>query len=59
MMQTLSSIHELSALEVAAQYASGALSPVDATRACLERISAWESRLNAMYRVDAEGALAA
>jgi aspartyl-tRNA(Asn)/glutamyl-tRNA(Gln) amidotransferase subunit A len=58
MMQTLSSIHEYSALEVAAQYASGALSPVDATRACLERIAAWEPRLNAMYRIDSEGALA-
>jgi len=58
MMGALSSIHEFSALEVAAQYASGALSPVDATRACLDRIAAWEPRLNAMYRIDGEGALA-
>jgi len=58
-MQALSSIHEISALEVAAQYASGALSPVDAAQACLDRIAAWEPRLNAMYRIDRDGALAA
>src|SRR5262249_7926155 len=33
--------------------------PVDATRACLDRIAAWEPKLNAMYRVDRDGALAA
>ncbi len=52
-------MHELDALQVAAQYAAGELSPVDVARACLERIGAWEPRLNAMYRVDPEGASAA
>ena len=55
----MSAIHDLSGAGLAAQYASGALSPVEAARACLERIEAWEPRLNAMYRVDREGALAA
>jgi Asp-tRNA(Asn)/Glu-tRNA(Gln) amidotransferase A subunit family amidase len=50
--------HDLDAIQVAAQYQRGALSPVDVARACLARIEAWEPRLNAMYRVDKEGALA-
>jgi aspartyl-tRNA(Asn)/glutamyl-tRNA(Gln) amidotransferase subunit A len=55
----MASIHELDAPQVAAQYSAGALSPVDAVRDCLARIDAWEPKLNAMYRVDREGALAA
>jgi aspartyl-tRNA(Asn)/glutamyl-tRNA(Gln) amidotransferase subunit A len=49
---------DLDALQVAAQYAAGALSPVDVARACLERIDAWEPRLNAMYRIGRDEALA-
>jgi hypothetical protein len=49
----------LDALQVAAQYAGGALSPVDVARDCLARIEAWEPKLNAMYRIDREGAMAA
>ena len=55
----MAGLHELSAAELAVQYASRAVSPVDVTRACLERIAACEGRLNAMYRVDREGAAAA
>ncbi|MGH8705246.1 MAG: amidase [Burkholderiales bacterium] len=55
----MGAIHELSAAQLAAQYASGALSPVEAARACLERMDAWEPRVNAMYRVDRDGALGA
>jgi aspartyl-tRNA(Asn)/glutamyl-tRNA(Gln) amidotransferase subunit A len=51
-------IHERSAAGLAMAYASGELSPVAVTRACLERIAAWEPRINAMYRVHREGALA-
>jgi aspartyl-tRNA(Asn)/glutamyl-tRNA(Gln) amidotransferase subunit A len=51
--------NEFDALQVAAQYAAGALSPVDVARACLDRIAACEPKLNAMYRIDREGALAA
>ncbi len=53
----MASIHELSAAEISAQYEGGTLSPVEVTRALLERIAAWEPRLNAMYLVDREGAL--
>jgi aspartyl-tRNA(Asn)/glutamyl-tRNA(Gln) amidotransferase subunit A len=59
MMRRMAALHDLDALQVAAQYASGALSPVDVARSCLERIDAWEPRLNAMYRIDRDGALAA
>ena len=59
MMRSMAATHELDAVQVAAQYSSGALSPVDVTRACLERIAAWEPRLNARYRVAASSALAA
>src|SRR5258706_7956928 len=57
--QTMTALHELSAAQLSARYASRELSPVDVTRACLERIDACEARLNAMYRVDREGAAAA
>lgn len=50
-------IHNLSAHELSNAFASKRLSPVDAARAALARIEAWESRINAMYIVDAEGAL--
>ena len=53
----MAAIHELSAQELAASYASGELSPVDATRALLARIEAWEPRINAMYRISADLAL--
>jgi aspartyl-tRNA(Asn)/glutamyl-tRNA(Gln) amidotransferase subunit A len=54
----MTAIHGLAAAEVAAQYKRGALSPVDVAQACLARIEACEPRLNAMYRIDREGALA-
>jgi aspartyl-tRNA(Asn)/glutamyl-tRNA(Gln) amidotransferase subunit A len=48
---------ELSAAELSSAYASGVLSPVQVTRALLERIEAWEPRINAMYRLQRESAL--
>jgi len=54
----MTAVHELSAGELAAAYAKGELSPVQVTRAALARIESWEPRINAMYRVSAEGALA-
>src|SRR5206468_8513997 len=56
--RAMAGIHELGAGELGSCYASGKLSPVEATRALLERIEAWEPRINAMYRVSAERALA-
>jgi aspartyl-tRNA(Asn)/glutamyl-tRNA(Gln) amidotransferase subunit A len=59
MMRIMAAMHDLDALQVAAQYAGGGLSPVDVARASLERIDACETKLNAMYRIDREGSLAA
>ena len=50
-------LHELTAAELAASYSGGGLSPVEVARALLERIDRCEPRLNAMYRIDREGAL--
>src|SRR5436190_2936223 len=55
----MAAIHELSARELVARYATGELTPVDAARAALARIEAWEPRINAMYRVNADAALEA
>lgn len=60
MMGTMAEkITDLLAVQVAAQYASGALSPVDVARACLAHIDAWEPKLNAMYRISRESAMLA
>jgi len=59
MMQHMPAKHEFTALEVAVQYSAGSVSPVEFTEACLAHIDACEPRLNAMYRVDRDGALAA
>src|SRR3954466_1029083 len=48
--------HERSAADLAAAYRTRELSPVEATRAALARIGEFEPRLNAIYRVDREGA---
>jgi aspartyl-tRNA(Asn)/glutamyl-tRNA(Gln) amidotransferase subunit A len=56
-MRSMAATQELDAVQVAAQYASGALSPVEVAQACLARIEACETTLNAMYRTDRDGAL--
>jgi aspartyl-tRNA(Asn)/glutamyl-tRNA(Gln) amidotransferase subunit A len=53
----MAEIHELSAVELAASFEGGTLSPVEATRALLAHLDAWEPRLNAMYVVHREAAL--
>jgi len=53
----MADIHELSAVELAASYEGGELSPVEATKALLAHIDAWEPRLNAMYLIHREAAL--
>jgi aspartyl-tRNA(Asn)/glutamyl-tRNA(Gln) amidotransferase subunit A len=50
-------MHRRSAAELARAYSQQELSPVEVTRALLARIESWEPRINAMYRVDADGAL--
>ena len=52
-------LHDLSATELLARYGDGSLSPVEATKAVLERIAAWEPHLHATYAIDAEAAIAA
>ena len=54
----MAEIHELSAAQLSQSYARGELSPVDAVRAVLDRVERWEPKLNAMYRVHREPALA-
>src|SRR5918999_5555199 len=54
----MAAIHERSAAELASAYARGELSPLHVARALLERMDAWEPRINAMYRVHREAALA-
>lgn len=48
-----------SARELARQYRAGTLSPVDVTRAVLRHIADVNPRINAIYFIDADGALAA
>jgi aspartyl-tRNA(Asn)/glutamyl-tRNA(Gln) amidotransferase subunit A len=47
------------ATELGAAFARGELSPLQVAQAALERIDAWEPRINAMYRVQRDAALAA
>ena len=54
----MTAIHNLSAVELAAHYADGRLSPVEVATALLARIASGESRLNAMYRLRRAEALA-
>jgi aspartyl-tRNA(Asn)/glutamyl-tRNA(Gln) amidotransferase subunit A len=51
-------LHDLSALELLAAYRSKALSPVEATRAVLTHIRAWEPHLHATYALESDEALA-
>lgn len=49
---------DASSEELAAAYATGDLSPVEATQAVLDRIDMWEPKINAMFLVHREAALA-
>jgi Asp-tRNA(Asn)/Glu-tRNA(Gln) amidotransferase A subunit family amidase len=55
----MTALHDLSAVELLARYRDRSLSPVEVTRAVLERIAAWEPHLHATYALDGEAALAA
>ena len=50
-------IHGWTAARLALAYRTGELSPVEAARAVLARIEAWEPLINAMHLVDTAGAL--
>jgi aspartyl-tRNA(Asn)/glutamyl-tRNA(Gln) amidotransferase subunit A len=51
-------LQQLSATELLALYAKREASPLEATRAVIAHIEAWEPRLHATYAFDHEGALA-
>jgi len=55
----MTALHDLSAVELLARYRERSLSPVDVTRAVLDRIAAWEPHLHATYALDGDAALAA
>jgi aspartyl-tRNA(Asn)/glutamyl-tRNA(Gln) amidotransferase subunit A len=55
----MAALSDLTASDLFHRYSSGELSPVDVARACLAHIERCEPKLNAMYRVSREGALAA
>jgi aspartyl-tRNA(Asn)/glutamyl-tRNA(Gln) amidotransferase subunit A len=55
----MTDIADLSAVELAAQYRKGGLSPLEACEAVLARIEAREPKLQAMSALDPEGARAA
>src|SRR5215831_3544055 len=54
----MTDLHDLSADALTKAYRTRKLSPVEATRAALARMELWDSKINAMYIVDADGALA-
>lgn len=55
----MTDLHDLSAHDLWMGYRTHSISPVEATKAALKRIAAWEPKLNAMYIVDPDGALKA
>jgi len=54
----MSEPHELSAFELSRSFHDGDLSPVEVTQACLARIEALDSGINAFCLVDADAAMA-
>ncbi|MEP6739119.1 MAG: amidase [Caldimonas sp.] len=54
----MTALHDLGATELIARYRERSLSPVEVTRAVLDRIAAWEPHLHATYALDGEAALA-
>ena len=51
-------LHAATAVDLLAAYRNRSVSPVEATRAVLDRIAAWEPHLHATYALDVESALA-
>jgi aspartyl-tRNA(Asn)/glutamyl-tRNA(Gln) amidotransferase subunit A len=55
----MADVHQFTAVQLSNAYARHELSPVEVTRQAIARMEAWEPRINAMYRIDRDGALAA
>jgi aspartyl-tRNA(Asn)/glutamyl-tRNA(Gln) amidotransferase subunit A len=54
----MTALHDLSADEMSRAYRARQLSPVEVARVVLARIAAWEPKINAMYVIAADDALA-
>src|SRR5215471_15273324 len=54
----MTAIHNLTAQALSSAYKAKEISPVEVAQAALARIPTWEPKINAMYVVDADGALA-
>src|SRR5690348_16821164 len=54
----MTELHSWSAVALVEAYRRKTVSPVEATRAVLRRIEAWEPHLHATYALDPDGALA-
>ena len=54
----MATLYDLTADELSSAYRTRQVSPVEVTRAVLDRIEAWEPKLHAMFVIDAVGALA-
>jgi len=54
----MAGVSNLTAAQLASGYARAELSPVEVARELLERIDAWEPRINALYRLHRDAALA-
>jgi aspartyl-tRNA(Asn)/glutamyl-tRNA(Gln) amidotransferase subunit A len=54
----MAGVSDLTASELAREYGRGERSPVEVTRAILGHIENWEPRINAMYRLHRDAALA-
>ena len=52
----MTTIHDMTAVDLLAAYKSKKLSPVEATDAVMQRIEAWEPKIKALYAPDFEGA---
>ena len=55
----MADVHQFTAAQLSIAYARRELSPVEVARHAIARLEAWEPRINAMYRIDRDGALAA
>lgn len=54
----MSSLADLSAVDLVSAYKAKSLSPVEVTEAVIERIKAYEPKLNALWAYDPENARA-
>ena len=52
----MTTIHDMTAVDLLAAYKSKKLSPVEVIDAVIKRIEAWEPKLKALYAPDFEGA---